>query len=392
MYFREPKVSIVKCPIINQVKEVKKAVREATDLIGGLESIITPGDNVLIKPNFICAADYTTGATTNPNVIFAIAELCREVGAKQITIAEGSAIGHNTDKVFDSLGLRELAEKYDCKLVNFHKDEFTYVVNPQARNIKRIRLPRTFIESNVVINVPVMKTHDALAVTLGLKNMKGIIHTSDKKRFHKWGLAQTVVDLGHLAMPELTIVDGTVALEGMGPVVGKPVGLGLLLASSDTIAVDRVCLEVMGFNLEEVEYIRLAGEQGLGCTDLDKIRIKGEDLENVKRPFERLSLDHRLLEEMGINLVACDACSGCNNVVSSYLYGLHVKGQLERLRGSTLIYGQNPYIPEDATEKIIRLGVCTRNIRIDEGIYIPGCPPHPMHINDFIEGKGLEKE
>ena len=65
------------------------------------------------------------------------------------------------------------------------------------------------------------ETHDALAVTLGLKNMKGVVHPSDKKRFHKWGLAQTIVDLGQLAMPELTIVDGTVALEGVGPVGGN---------------------------------------------------------------------------------------------------------------------------------------------------------------------------
>lgn len=392
MYFREPRVSIVKCREFHEFEEVKKAVRQVTELIGGLESIVTPGDSVLIKPNFICDADYRTGATTNPNVVFAVAELCREVGARRITVAEGAAIGVDTDKVFDALGIREMAKEHNCKLVNLVKDEFTYVINPLGRNIKRIRLPRTFIESNVVINVPVMKTHDALMVTLGLKNLKGVIHQSDKKRFHKWGLAQTVVDLGYLAMPELTIVDATVALEGMGPVVGKPVNLGLLLASADTIAVDRVSMEIMGFGLDEVEYIKMAGEQGMGCTDLSKIRVLGEDLSSVKRPFERLSLDSALLEEKGIKLVECDACSGCNNMVGAYLYNLHVKGELNKLKGCTLVYGQNPYIPEDASDKIIRLGVCTRNVKIDKGIYVPGCPPHPLHVNDFIEGKGLEKE
>ncbi|WHH58056.1 DUF362 domain-containing protein [Petroclostridium sp. X23] len=392
MHLKQSKVSIVKCREYHEFKKVKEAVRQVVDLIGGMESVISPGDHILIKPNLICAADYATGATTNPNVVFAIAELCREVGAKQVTIAEGSAIGHDTEKVFDALGFRKLAQKHNCNLLNFHKDEYAYVMNPLGRQIKRIRIPRAFIESNVVINVPVMKTHDALAVTLGLKNMKGIIHPSDKKRFHKWGLSQTVVDLGHLAMPELTIVDGTVALEGMGPVVGKPVGLGMLLASTDTIAVDRVSMDIMGFGLEEVEYIQLAGEQGLGCTQMDKIKVLGEELSNIKRPFQRLSLDEKLLEEMGIKVIACDACSGCNNVVNAYIHGLHVKGKLEKLKGCTLIYGQNPHMPDEDAQRIIRLGTCTRNVPMNEGVYVPGCPPHPMHISDFIDGKGLEKE
>ena len=297
MHFREPRVSIVKCSEYQQFEAVKAALNKVTDLIGGLESLITPGDHVLIKPNLLCEADYKTGATTNPNVIFALAELCKEMGAKKVTVAEGAAIGADTDAVFDTLGIRELAQKHHCNLVNLLKEEFTYVMNPLGRNIKRLRLPRIFIESNVVINLPVMKTHDALAVTLGLKNLKGVIHQTDKKRFHKWGLAQTIVDLGQLVMPELTIVDATVALEGMGPVVGNPVGLGLLLASTDTIAVDRVSMAIMGFELAEVEYLKMAGEQGLGCTDLDKIKVVGEELNSVKRPFARLSLDHELLEQ-----------------------------------------------------------------------------------------------
>jgi uncharacterized protein (DUF362 family) len=392
MPFREPRVSIIKCNDYHQVSAIKDRIKEAIDLIGGLESIVSPGDSVLIKPNFIAAYSYKTGVTTNPNVIFAIAELCREVGAKKVTVADGSAVGHDTDKVFDQLGLRQLARKYNCELVNLTKDEFTYVVNPMGRNIKRLRLPRTFIESNVMINVPVMKTHDALTVTLGLKNLKGIIHLSDKKRFHKWGLTQTIVDLAHLALPELTIVDGTIALEGMGPVVGKPVNLGLLLASTDTLAVDRVCMEIMGFSLNEIEYIKLAGELGLGCTDLSKITVLGEELKKAIRPFERVSIDPKTLSEMGIKVIECDACSGCNNMVNSYLYGLYTKGQLEKLRDCTLIYGQSPHLPDQTKGRIIRLGICTRNTTLKEGIYVPGCPPHPLHIDAFLENKGFEKE
>jgi uncharacterized protein (DUF362 family) len=389
---QSPKVSIVECKEYEDFDKVKECVRELVDNIGGFESLITPGDRVLIKPNLVTGDGYKTGATTNPNVVFAAAELCREAGAKKITIGEGSAVGVDTDQVFKELDMITYARKHGCDIVNLTKDEFVHTLNPAAKNIKRIRIPRTFIESNVVINIPVMKCHDALGVTLGLKNMKGILHISDKKRFHKWGLSQCVVDLGHIAMPELTIIDATVALEGMGPVVGSPVGLGLLLASNDTVAVDRVGIEIMGFSLEEIEYIRLAGESGLGTSDISEIKVIGKTIDQVRRPFARYSHDREQLEKYGIRIVECDACSGCNNAINSYVYGLTLKGNLKKLEGCTLIYGQTPRIPENNDGKVIKLGVCTKNSVSEKEIYVPGCPPHPMHIDDFLEGKGLEKE
>jgi uncharacterized protein (DUF362 family) len=381
-------VAILRCKDYDNIAPVKEKLNELLNMIGGLESIVNPGDKVLIKPNLLGEYHYKTGATTNPNLIFALAELCREVGVKHITVADGAGIGNDTDKVYDALGIRELCRKHHCHLVDLTKDEFRYFINPMAKNMKRIRLPKTFIEANVVINLPVMKTHDALFVTLGLKNMKGLVHPSDKKRFHKWGLAQNVADLGYLAMPELTIMDATVAMEGLGPVAGRPVNLGLLLASVDTLAVDRAAMEIMGYDLSEVEYIRIAGEQGLGCTDLNKINIIGEKLTDVIRPFDRVTLDLEKLKSLGIKIAASAACSGCNNAISSYLTGLDNQGKLEVLKDTTIIYGQNSYIPEDTKNQIIRLGVCAK--KIGAGIYVPGCPPHPCHINDFLDGKGFE--
>lgn len=385
-------VAITKCRKYTDFNSVKDSIKNNLNNIGGLESLVSPGDTVMLKPNFLTKADYKTGVTTNPNVIFATAELCREVGARKVIVAEGAAIGNDTDDIYEELGITELAKKHNCTLINLLKDEFQYFINPLAKNMKRIRLPKIFLESNVVINLPVMKTHDALAVTLGLKNMKGIIHNSDKKRFHKWSLAQNVVDLGHLALPELTIMDGTIGLEGMGPVVGKPVGLGIILSSYDTIALDRVCLEIMGFSLDEVDYIKMAGEQGLGCTDITRINIIGEKIEDIKRPFERLSLDPEEFEKHGIKIISNDACSGCNNAINSYLYGCYLDKTLDKFKNSTLIYGQNPRIPEDTGGKIICLGICTKSHLNNGDLYIPGCPPHPHHINDFIEGNGLKKE
>jgi uncharacterized protein (DUF362 family) len=383
MFGNRPVVGVWQCKKHDNIDEVKINLNKLLDSIGGLVSLISPGDTVLLKPNLLTNMDYLTGATTNPHLVFAAVQLCQEAGAKKVIVAEGAAIGNNTDKVFQDLGFDTLAKKYHCEIRNFFKDEFITFINPLAKNMKRIKLPKSFVESDVVINLPAMKTHDALDVTLGLKNMKGLVHPNDKKRFHKWGLAQNVVDLGHLVMPELTIMDGTIGLEGMGPVVGDPVHLGLILASTDTIALDRVCLEIMGFQLDEVEYIRLAGEQGLGCTDLDRIEIMGENLAKVKRPFKRLSIDHSELEKRNIRVMACDACSGCNNAVNSYIYSTILKDSLDKFKDCTLVYGQNPVVPDDVAGKVIALGVCCRNIETEDQIYVPGCPPHPHHIDDY---------
>lgn len=381
---RNSTVSIVKCNEHDNYNLVKEAVKKSLDLIGGLESIISLGDRVLIKPNLIAPLYYTTGTTTNPHIIKAVAELSKAAGAREIVIADGSAVGNNAAEALEVCGIKSMANELGYKTLDITKDEFVYVMNPVAKIFKKIRLPKIFIESDVVINLPVMKTHDALGVTLGLKNMKGIIHLQDKKRFHKWGLAQCIVDLNHLVLPQLTLIDGTIAMEGSGPKSGEPVGLGLILASKDTVAGDRVACEIMGFEPYEVEYIRQCGEEGLGNFELKDIKIVGEDLKSVIRPFKRSTLDMDKLKELGIKLIACDACSGCELTIKNYLIIAEKKGILEQLKRCTLVYGQNPSIPEGETGKVIRIGTCTKSLQYEGSTYIPGCPPHAHHFDDKL--------
>lgn len=377
-------VSITKCVEHDNYDLVKKSVKNCIDLIGGLESIISPGDTVLIKPNLICPSVYTTGATTNPYIVKAVVELCKEVKASKVIIGEGSAVGSNTMEAFEVCGMKKIAEECNCALVDFTKDDYQYVVNPSGKKFRRIRIPKSFLESNVIINIPVMKTHDVLNVTLGLKNIKGIIQTSDKKRFHKWGLAQSIIDLNHIALPELTILDGTIAMEGNGPAAGDPVDLGIILASKDTVACDRIACEIMGFNEDEVEYIKQAGKENLGCFDMDKILVVGERIADVKKPFKRTNIDEEELKKHGITLMSCDACSGCNHTVKNYVVSLEKKGNLKLLENSAVIYGQRAYIPEDINKRIIRVGTCTRNLSNTDSLYIPGCPPHPHDIQEKL--------
>ncbi len=379
---REPVVSIVRCRSHQWEKSVRPAVQEALDLIGGLETVVSLGDTVLLKPNLISLRTYESGATTNPAVVRALLELCKEAGVKRVIIGEGSAVGYDTDQAFDSSGLRKLSA-LGAEIVNLKKDDFQWMVIPNGVIFKRLRVPRTFLEANVIINIPVMKTHDALPVTLGLKNMKGIIHESDKKRFHKWGLNQAIVDLNKLALPELTVMDATVCMEGLGPNSGTPVGLGLILASTDTVALDTVATMIMGVDPQEVRHLQMAGQQGLGCGDLAQIEVMGCAIEEVKRPFKRLRLSAEHYRRFGIDIVESGACSGCQHFLEGMFVRFEREDRLEALRGKTLVYGQTVRPPAQCERELLLVGTCTRKFK-ELGRYIPGCPPHPEDFKKFL--------
>jgi hypothetical protein len=243
------------------------------------------------------------------------------------------------------------------------------------------------MEADVIINTPVMKTHDVFPATLGLKNMKGVLQEKDKKRFHKWGLAQSIVDLNKLVLPQVTVLDGTVGMEGMGPAHGTPVNLGIIVSSFDTVAADSVAAAAMGIDPLEIEYVKLASEQGLGCADFSRIEVVGLRIEEVKRPFKRLKLDFEGYREKGIEIYEKGACSGCRNMMEAFIADhMESKGKLGLLDGYTLIFGQNVKIPDKYEGKLVNVGLCTRKFR-EKGEYIPGCPPHPHNLVAFFENK-----
>jgi len=383
----KPQVSIAKCQKIHDYKSVRKAVKKSLDLIGGLDSLVSPGDRVLVKPNLIGPYHYTTGATTSPHVIRALCELAKEAGARKVTIADGSAVGSKTEEVFTVTGLGELSTKIGADLVNLKKNKTVYMGIPNGKVFRRLKIPEAVMEADVIINAPVMKTHDVFPATLGLKNMKGVLQEKDKKRFHKWGLAQSIVDLNKLVLPQVTVLDGTVGMEGMGPARGTPVNLGIIVSSFDTVAADSVAAAVMGIDPLEIEYVRLAFEQGLGCADLPRIEVVGLGIEEVRRPFKRLKLDFRAYREKGIEIYEKGACSGCRNTMQAFIADyMEGRGRLSLLDGYTLIFGQQVKIPDKFEGKLVNIGLCTRKFR-EKGEYIPGCPPHPHDLVAFFEDR-----
>jgi uncharacterized protein (DUF362 family) len=376
-------VSITKSDSADEFDDVNKAVSDSLKLIGGLETFITSGLSVLIKPNVLYTMKYESGAVTNPNVVRSICRLAKNAGARKITIAESSVIGCNTQDAFDASGYTELAREEKVELIDLKKAKTLYMGIPNGVIFRRMEIPEIIFKADVIINVPVMKTHDMLPVTLGLKNMKGVIKDKDKKRFHVWGLAQSIIDINKLVLPQLTVIDGTVAMEGLGPVHGTPVNLGVIISSFDTVAADTVAASVMGIDPANVEYIQLAAKQGLGCADLSEIEVSGLSIEQVKRPFQLLSLDiEKYAREYGIRFHESGACSGCRQTIETLLNN-YMKGNLDLLKDYTVIYGQTVKPPKKVEGKLLNFGTCTRKYK-NQGDYIPGCPPMQEHVLEYF--------
>ena len=379
-------VSIVKCAEIDNSESVHEAILESLNLIGGLELLVCPGDTVLLKPNVLCPFDYRTGAVTNPHLVRAMCRLARAAGARRIIIAESAAVGFDdTMEAFTGSGIAAVAREEKAELVDLLDTPTIYMGIPNGRVLRRLQVPEIVMRADVLINLPVMKTHDVFPATLGLKNMKGVLRQQDKKRFHRWGLAQAIVDLNKLVLPQLTVIDGTVAMEGMGPVYGTPVNLGVIISSFDTVSADAVAATVMGIDPMEIEYIKLAAEQGLGCADLSQIQVQGSSIDDVKKEFKTTRVDFNSYRERGVMIHEAGACSGCHHFMESLLT-FNMKDNLDLLKGYTIIFGQTVMPPEKIEGELLSFGSCTKRYR-NQGGYIAGCPPHGSDVLEYLRAR-----
>ena len=270
--------------IVRVEDNIGDAVSRAAELIGGLSGKIKKGAKVLIKPNFIREEPSVVGTTTNFEVIKRVVELVRQVGGQPV-VAEASGNQYDTEKIYELLGLREALDGVEVR--DLDQDEIVPVKIQSATNLKEVGVARSALEADYIIGLPVLKTHMSTGTTLGMKNMMGVLPQREKWKMHMSGLHHALVDLNRLVKPDLIIVDGIVGMEGMGPTIGSPVEMNLVLAGEDVVAVDTVGSAVMGFSVDEVKHLRLAGEAGLGVNDLSQIEIRGEALGDVSRPFKR---------------------------------------------------------------------------------------------------------
>ena len=261
----------------------------ALGLIRGMFHV-KPEEKVLIKPNCVRPSEPSTGITTDSRVVEAIVDHLKARGVSDITIAEGGNPG--TDRTFELTGLKELSERQDLKLVNINKDEGETITIPGAAALGEVNVSRTVLESDCIISVPKLKIHHMAQVTLNLKGFMGVI-VGNRGRLMHHRLDEKIVDLASLFKPRLNVVDGIIGAE-MDEVVGHPVRSNVILAGADMVATDAVGCAVMGLDPRSIRHVQLATERSLGVGDLDTIRVIGEPIDAVAKPYSQDYSDEKI--------------------------------------------------------------------------------------------------
>lgn len=238
---------------------------------------------VLIKVNFITTKTWDTGATTDPIIVEA---LIQEIGRvnHRIFVVESDATVTSADKAAKATGMLDLCSRYGIQFLNLSKiKEKVTVKIPNRETLRDITVPRLVLESHIV-SAAKMKTHGDTTVTLGLKNMFGLLPDRFKGKYHLKGIEKVIVDMNSALRPSLTVIDGFVAMEGYGPVSGDPLRMDLVLAGEDPVATDATAARVMGFDPNRIHHIRRCYEKSIG--EIDRVQILGERLEDVRRNFK----------------------------------------------------------------------------------------------------------
>jgi uncharacterized protein (DUF362 family) len=363
------RVSIIKNKGKPSDVEVHTMVKKAIDSLGGIGSIISKGDTVALKPNGELSGP---GVTTDIRIVETLIKLCKDSEADRILIVEGAGYFTETRKALELSGYIALAEKYEVEIVDVDKSPVIEVAVPDPLIVKKVKISKAFMEADVRINVPVMKTHDQLKVTLGVKNLKGVLPKYMKRDFHKIGVIKGILDLNKVISVDLTVLDAIVAMEGLGPSFGPKVELNTIIASKDVYALDRVASKAMGFEAEELEYLVEADKAGI--IDLSEpVEVVGEPIESYSYRFERAPMGTEFAK--GVTVITDGACSACHGTIHSVFYDLEQMQKMGEIRDLVIVVGSNAEVPKNLQTTPVIMGVCQARNK-DKGCYAVGCPPN----------------
>ncbi len=259
-------------------------------------TLIAGKKRILLKPNLFVAKSPDAGLTTHPEVVGAMIDwlIDHGIAKKSIVVGESSSTlsSNATKRAFKVCGIQDVCEAKGIRWTPFEGTKMVQVNLPDGKSLKQVNVSEELAAADLVINIPIFKTHNLTVITLAIKNMFGSLVLTNKTTMHAnfpnpADFAEMLVDIYSASKPALTIVDGITAIEGNGPGAGgKVVDLGILLAGTDPVAMDTICTEIMGFDHNTVLSTQAAARRGLGTSNLAEIEIKGIPLKEIQRNFE----------------------------------------------------------------------------------------------------------
>ena len=322
---------------------------------------------IALKPNLVNASPASLGGTTHTEVAAGVLDYLGESGFDNLVLMEGSWVGERTQNAVRVCGYDRLCEDYGIPFVDTQKDQ---AVSVDAAGME-LKVCPSALAADAVIGLPVLKGHCQTKVTCALKNMKGLLPNSEKRRFHAMGLHRPIAHLNTVIRQDFVVVDNICGDPDFED-GGNPVVMNRILAGTDPVLIDAWACRLLHYEAREVPYIQMAQERGVGCGDPTKavIRISGEQ-DQEQMPYSRKVLEiSDCVEEV-------ESCSACYGYLVPVLDRLRSEGLTEYLKEHRICIGQG----WRGKTGELGIGTCTRGF----SHHLEGCPPMQEEMYEFLK-------
>jgi uncharacterized protein (DUF362 family) len=254
--------------------EPEALVRRAVAALGGMERFVAKGADVIVKPN-ICVAyhSYEYAATTNPWVVGTLVRMCFEAGAGRVQVMD-FPFGGTAQAAYEISGIKQQVEAAGGEMVEMPMFKYVTLAIPNAGHLKQANFYVDILKADTLINVPIAKVHSLSRLTLGMKNLMGLVR--DRPVLHA-NLSQNLADIASLVRPKLTVVDAVRVMVSNGPTGGSlddVKKLDTVVASPDIVAADSYAATLFGLRPDDLGYVVAGTKMGLGRSDLQNLKIE----------------------------------------------------------------------------------------------------------------------
>jgi uncharacterized protein (DUF362 family) len=244
------------------------------EAMGGLNAFVKKGQKVVVKPNIGWDVSPERAGNTNPRLVAHITKRCYEAGAKQVFVFDHTC--DDWQSCYRTSGIESAARDAGAKVVPGNSERYYHDVEvPKGKNLKKSKVHELILDSDVFINVPVLKSHSSAKLTIAMKNLMGIVW--DRREWHANDLHQCIADFSSCRKPDLNVVDAYAVMKRNGPrgiSVEDVVELKSMLLSTDMVTVDAAGAKLVGREPLDIPHIRIAAENYIGRVDLEKLNIK----------------------------------------------------------------------------------------------------------------------